>query len=341
MSVKFQDYYKTLGVERGASQEEIQRAYRKLARQYHPDVNKAPEADAKFKQVTEAYEVLKDPATRKRYDELGADYRGGQDFRPPPEWGWGAGAPRGGRGRPGGRRGKVDFEGAGADGFSDFFETFFGAGGGARRAGGGDSPFADFVHDFDRRGGGEPFGGGPAPGRDHEAELTVTLADLASGGSRRITLRTGEGPAGGAGKTIDVRLPPGTRDGSVIRLAGQGEAGGGGRAGDLLLRIRLVPDPRYRVEGDDLVAVAELDPAQAALGARVDVPTLDGAVTVTIPAGTGSGQRLRLRGKGLPMRGGAAGDLYVEVRIVVPKTLTPAQRAAYEALAKAMNQPAS
>lgn len=322
MSVKFRDYYETLGVARTATQEEIQRAYRKLARQHHPDVDKTAGATERFGEINEAYEVLKDPEKRKKYDRLGANWKNGQDFTPPPGW-----SPR--RGGGGARvHTSRDFSSVGGGtgdfgGFSDFFDAMFGGGFGA---GGGDP--------FERMRAGAGVGG---PGRatvrrgaDVEAEISVPIEDALRGASRTFTLRG----ASGDEKTITVKIPAGVAPGSVIRLAGQGHGGtGGGGPGDLLLTVRLEPHPRYRVEGDDLVVSLPIAPWEAALGAKVDVPTLDGEVTLSIPAGTQSGQRMRIRGRGLPTRqSGARGDLFVEARIVVPGSLSNEERALYERL---------
>lgn len=328
MSVKYHDYYKTLGVARDASQDEIKRAYRKLAREYHPDVNKDPEAERKFREVSEAYEVLGDEDKRKKYDRLGANWKSGQDFTPPSGW-EGFGGFGGGAGR--GRTTRINFEDLqGHGGFSDFFEAIFGGGGG----------FGGM--------GGMGAGAGRAstraaprarPGETVEGSLTISLEDAYHGATRSVSLQTSTPTAGGqverATKKLDVRIPPGTTDGSTIRLKGQGGAGvGGGPAGDVLLKINIAPHARYRVDDHDLIATVPLAPWEAALGARVDVPTMEGEVTLTIPAGSQSGQRLRLRGKGLPKRGDKKerGDLYAELRIVVPKTLTEQERALYERL---------
>lgn len=327
MSTKYHDYYKTLGVERTASAEEIQRAYRALARKLHPDINKEPGAEVRFKEVTEAYEVLKDPKKRQRYDALGSNWKAGDDFR------GGQSAEGGGAG--GGRRVHVDFGrgGGGEDfsGFSDFFESLFG--GGAGGMGGGFDP------DAFRRGAGAAgtrANRAPRPhaGADHEAEVTVSLLDAIKGGTRQIKLAS-EGAEDV--RSYDVRIPPGVTDGSTIRLSGQGSPGhAGGPPGDLLLRIRLAPDPRFRVEhpgGHDLVTDLLLAPWEAALGAKIDVPTPEGEVRMTIPTGAQSGQRMRIRGHGLSKRSGERGDLFAELRIVVPRTLTPRQREAFERLA--------
>jgi curved DNA-binding protein len=305
MAVKYRDYYEVLGVPRTASAEDIKRAYRRLARQHHPDLKPASEragAAERFKEINEAYEVLGDTDKRARYDTLGAGYRNGSDFTPPPGGqGWSAPGPR-----PG------EWEEAGD--FSDFFTSLFG-----RPAGRGG------------RGGGRAGAEGVRvvfPGADVEAELPVTLADLLRGGRRRITLS--------GGRSLDVEIPPGTRDGTVLRLAGQGERGtGGGPPGDLFLHARLQPDPRYRVAGADLEVDLPLWPWQAVLGGPVSLDTPGGTVTLTVPAGSQSGRRLRLRGRGLPRSGGQRGDLHAVARIVVPSAPTAAERAAYEALRQA------
>jgi len=312
MAIKFKDYYQTLGVERTAKTEDIQRAFRKLARKYHPDVNKSPEAEERFKEINEAYEVLRDQDKRRRYDALGMNWKAGQEFTPPPGW----------EGFPfsfdGGRMG--DFADVG--GFSDFFRTLFGGGlGGRARAGG--PGRAAWSH----------------RGRNTEAEMEITLAEAAHGAVKKFQLETLAPRPDGAltteRKSYDVTIPPGVTDGSKIRLGGQGEAGmGGGPPGDLLLRLRLRPDPRFTVHGHDLRASIDVAPWEAALGAEARVPTLSDPVMVRIPPGTQSGQTLRLRGQGLPRRHGDPGDLLVTVRIAVPKTLTDRERELFEALAR-------
>lgn len=330
MAVKFQDYYETLGVKRDASAEEIQKAFRKLARKYHPDINKSAEAEQKFKEINEAYEVLRDPEKRKRYDALGANYRDGQEFRPPPGWG---GAQQFG----GGRHGGVHFSTADMGDFSDFFRSLFGDmgafgfgmgdTGGQRRAGGG-SPF--------QAGGGR---GAAMRGHDTEATLEISLEEAARGGKKSIELERmtpdGSGGARRERKSYEVNIPKGITDGSTIRLAGQGGQGaGGGQSGDLLMRIHLRPHPRFKVDGHDLTTSVDLAPWEAALGASVTVQTLEGPVNLKVPAGTSSGQTLRLRGRGLPRRKGGAGDLMAKVRVVTPKRLSARERELFEALAK-------
>lgn len=310
MAVKFQDYYEVLGVKRSASQEEIQRAYRKLARQYHPDLNKSPEAETRFKAVGEAYEVLKDPEKRKKYDQLGEHWKSGQDFQPPPGWEnfqFRTGA--------GGRSGQFQ----GGD-FSDFFEAFFG-----RHAGGG---FGGF---------GGPQGPVAQPGQTHEASITIGLEDAYRGGSRNVSLDIVETQPDGrqtrSTRTYDVKIPAGATEGTAIRLKGQGGKGiAGGPAGDLILRIHLAEHPRFRVEGHNLIGELPLTPWEAALGTKADFQTLDGSVTLTIPAGSQSGQKLRLRGKGMPRRDKTQGDLIIQLKIMVPKPLSDAERKLFEQL---------
>lgn len=331
--MKFQDYYHSLGVSRSASAEEIQRAYRKLAREFHPDVNKDPSAEKRFKEISEAYEVLKDPEKRAKYDELGANWKQGQEFRPPPGWG-GRGARGGGRsggmgGGPGGMGGMGDGE---TIDFSEFFESMFGGGRGGFSSG---EDFAEALRSG-RRGQQRS-----RQGQSHEAEITVTLADAYHGGTRQVTL-TGDD---GSRRTYDLKIPVGISEGAVIRLAGQGGPGVmGGPPGDLLLTIHVAPDPRFRfADGSkhDLVTTVNVAPWEAALGAKVTVQTLDGDVTLTVPAGTSSGQKLRIRGRGFPRTRGSGsgepGDLLVEIRIVVPRSVTEEQRVLYEKLAEVSN----
>ncbi|HYF48646.1 MAG TPA: DnaJ C-terminal domain-containing protein, partial [Planctomycetota bacterium] len=303
------DYYSILGVQRTASQDEIKAAYRKLARQYHPDVNKAKDAEEKFKELSEAYEVLRDPEKRKQYDLLGSNWRNGQDFQPPPGW------------EPFGKRG-----GGGASDFSDFFESIFGGLG----AGGGFSHFGDYDYRGRRS--------RDVAGEDQEARVRIPLEDAYHGAERNITLNIRGSDEYGTptrdSRTLKVRIPPGVTNGQRIRLAGQGGAGRGkGHAGDLYLVVELEPHPKFRVGGRDLFMDLPIAPWEAALGTTIVVPTLGGDVHLTIPAGASSGQKLRLRGKGLPHRE-APGDLYAEIRIVSPKSLTKKEREAWEELQK-------
>lgn len=303
MAVSYKDYYKLLGVARDAKAEDISKAYKKLARKHHPDLNPGnKEAEEKFKEINEAYEVLKDPEKRKLYDQLGPDWQHGQQFK----------------GNPGFENMHFNFNGQDVDGadFSDFFESLFG---GAGRGGRG-SQF-----------GPDPFGGfssRPRRGRDVEAELPLTLEEVMRGGKRHVTLQMPKGP-----KTLEVTVPPGIRDGAKLRLSGQGDPSpGGGAAGDLFLRIRYQTHPRFRVDGENLHCDVALAPWEAVLGAKVPVPTLEGEVELTIPPGSSSGRKFRLRGKGL----GSAdkrGDLLVKVMIRVPTELNPEERETWEKLA--------
>lgn len=317
MSVAYEDYYAILGVKRGASGDEIQSAYRRKARELHPDVNPDPEAEERFKKVNEAYEVLKDADKRRLYDQLGSNWRAGQEFRAPPGF-------EGVRFHTGGAQG--------AAGFSDFFEAIFGqqaarAGGGAYGRGAG----------FDTRAQGPPMA---RPGRDREAEITVSLEDVYRGVQKQITLKFAErGPYGAPvpeTKSYNVRLPRGAKEGTVIRLAGQGEPGkGGGADGSLLLHVRLAEHAVFRVEDHDLVVSLRVTPWEAALGAKVPIDTLDGALRLSLPAGVRTGQRLRLRGKGLYTGDGEErGMLYAEVAIEVPRDLSDEERRLFEELAQ-------
>lgn len=318
MAVQFRDYYETLGVEKTASDEEIKKAFRKLARKHHPDVNKDKgAAEEKFKQINEAYEVLGDPEKRKQYDELGANWNQPGGFQPPPGWG---GQQRGGGG--GFRRytpgdgGGVEFE-FGGTGFSDFFEAFFGGGG--RQAGFGGSPFGQRPSAAER-------------GSDVEADIMVTLEEALHGSKRPISLRRGNS---NKIESYQVKIPKGVHEGQRIRLAGQGEAGaGGGKSGDLFLRVRLARHPDFSVEGNDLVHEVKLPPWQAALGGELRVPTLEGQARLKIPPGTQGGQRFRLRGHGLPKADGARGDLLVETQIQIPKKLSDREREIWSQLAE-------
>jgi curved DNA-binding protein len=302
MAVADRDYYQALGVARDASSEEIRRAYRRLAREYHPDVNKDPGAEDRFKEVSEAYDVLRDREKRDRYDRLGAGWRAG------PGVSGAGGFEEAVRGGDGFRDVRVEF---GDGDFSDIFESVLGGRGrGGRRAGRSGS------------------GGFSIPGADQEAVLEISLQEAARGGRRRISLD---------GRDLEVEIPRGVRDGQRIRLAGEGEPGiGGGARGDLYLRIRLRRDPRFRVEGRDLYTDLPVTAWEAALGAEVPVATLDGSARVKVPPGSSSGRRLRLRGQGLPGSGGAPdGDLYAIVEIHVPKRLTKQERELFERLASA------
>ncbi len=317
MSLSFKDYYDILGVPRQASADDIRKAYRRLARKYHPDVNKAAGAEARFKEIAEAYEVLGDPAKRKRYDTLGAQYRPGQDFTPPPGWEHMASG-FGGR-RPGAGRG---FSSADFGGFSEFFETLFGGGG------------------FQANAPDEAFFDQPPPrrGDDQEAEIAISLEDAAFGARKTISLQTAVLGADGrprrATRSYQVAIPPGTPDGARIRMAGQGAPGHGpDSAGDLYLRVRIAPHPVFRLADDNLEVTVPITPWEAALGARVAVPTLTGKAMLTLPPGTQGGQRMRLRAKGFPARR-RPGDLIVVLQIAVPHRLNEREKALFTDLAK-------
>jgi len=336
MAVKFRDYYEVLGVPRGASEDDIRKAFRKLARQYHPDVAKDKKgAEDKFKEINEAYEVLSDPEKRKKYDQLGANWKQGAEFRPPPGW-------QNMRGQPfKGGQADGDFETHfGGTGFSDFFESLFG---GARRQRGG---FGGLAED-------EPFAG---RGRDVEGDIMVTLEEALRGSVRPINVQRGVpcehcggsgmrgqhacNVCGGTGHvtkadTYQVRIPAGVTDGQRLRIAGRGGAGmGGGAAGDLFLRVRLAKHPDFEIDGPNLVHEIEVAPWEAVLGTQVRVPTLEGPVSIKVPPGTQNEQRLRVRGRGLPQRGGTRGDLLVGVRVEVPKEVNESERSLWEQLAR-------
>ena len=305
--MKFKDYYEVMGVARGATQDEIKRAYRKLARKFHPDVSKEKNAEDRFKELQEAYEVLKDPEKRAAYDQLGANWRQGQDFRPPPDWGKGFEFTAG----HGGRAGRAGHAGPGPD-FSDFFSELFGA----RSPFGGTGGQGGF--EAAGRGGHRGFA---SAGQDHVARVEIDLEDAYKGGARTLELRTPEitpdGHVTTKPRTLRVSIPAGVVEGQQIRLAGQGSAGiGGGPAGDLYLEVNFRPHPLFRLEGRDVHVELPVAPWEAALGETVSVPTLGGAVEMKLPAGARAGQRLRLRGRGLP--GPTPGDQYVTLAIVLP-----------------------
>ncbi len=302
MAVSYQDYYKLLGVDRGAKTEDISRAYKKLARKYHPDLNPGDKEDEeKFKQINEAHEVLKDPEKRKLYDQLGPDWQQGQQFS---------------GNNQGFENMHFNFNGhdMGGSDFSDFFETLFG---GRGRAGG-----------F----GGDAFGGfsqRPRRGGDVEAEYPLTLEEVMQGGKRTVTLDMAGGP-----RTLEVNVPAGIRDGAKLRLSGQGNPSpNGGQPGDLFLRIRYMPNAHFRVDGDNLNSDLVLAPWEAVLGATVEVPTLDGHVELKIPAGTSSGRKFRLRGKGMGTQA-KRGDLLIKIMIDVPSSITDKERELWTELSK-------
>lgn len=328
MAVKFRDYYEIMGVPRTATQDEIKAAYRGLARKYHPDVNKAADAEDKFKELGEAYEVLRDPDKRKKYDTLGSNWRNGQDFTPPPGW---EGIGGFGRGR--------SATGPTANNFSDFFESLFGGGfggfSGFRNAGGGFRQSADEADDS-----GAAWHAGPEAGEDQEVRIRIPLEDSIHGTERTITLQSREPGSKGrlrmVKRDLKVRIPQGVVSGQKIRLAGQGLSGEhGAPPGDLYLLVELEPHAQFRVGGRDLFIDLPLAPWEAALGAELSLPTPAGAVTLKVPSGASSGQKLRLKGKGIPNPRGEAGDLFAEIRVVTPKELSKAEKEAWEALKKA------
>lgn len=314
------DFYQILGVPRDASQQDIQRAYRKLARQYHPDVNTDPAAEERFKDVSEAYDVLSDPQTRNRYDAFGPDFRQVPEDMDPATWRRAqagararerAGAGAGARGRQAGPGGPGFSYTAGGD--IDIDELFGGLFGG--------------------RGGRGTRGFGPVPGADQTTDIQLDVEDAYHGAHRTIRL-SGEGGT----RTVEVTIPPGVTDGQRIRLAGQGGRGSdGARSGDLYLVVRIAPHQLYRLEGRDLYVELQLAPWEAALGTSVAVPTPGGDATVTVPTGTSCGRRLRLRGRGLPNPKGQPGDLFAEAKIMVPAQPTEAERELFGQLAAVSN----
>jgi len=302
--VEFKDYYQILGVPRDATQDEIKRAYRKLARKYHPDVSKEADAETRFKEVGEAYEVLKDPEKRAAYDRLGTGWKAGQEFRPPPDWDQGFEFHGGG------------FTGGEPFGFSDFFETLFGRGFGT--AGAGRAAFR-------------------ARGEDTHAKVLVDLEDAYQGATRTLTLTHTELGTDGRPRlqkrTLNVHIPKGVHQGQHIRLAGQGGSGlGGGSAGDLYLQVEFRPHRLYTVEGRDIYLELPVAPWEAALGASVTAPTPTGNVDLKIPPRSANGRKLRLKGRGIPGR--PPGDFYVVLDIALPPADSDAAKAAYEEFAR-------
>ncbi len=286
--MQYKDYYAILGVSRDAKTDDIRKAYRKLAKQYHPDVNKSPGAEAKYQEINEAYEVLKDSAKRERYDTLGQNWQGGQDFTPPSGWQ------------------HVDFGGGfggGASGFSDFFQTLFGNG-----------------HFQDIFSGAGNAGYSHNMRQDTHAELTLTLEQVMKGGEFALGLNN---------RTLNVRLPRGITDGSQIKLPGKADNGG-----DILVNIHIAPHNVFTVDGTDLTRDVHVPVWDAVLGKEIHVSTLDGTVNVKMPAGIQDGQKLRLKGKGLPGRNGTSGDLYVRIRIDIPKKLNSKQNELWQELAR-------
>jgi curved DNA-binding protein len=316
--MEFKDYYATLGVAKTATAEDIKRSYRKLARKYHPDVSKAPDSEARFKAVAEAYQALKDPEARAVYDSLGHAAAEGQAWAPPP--GWDAGFEFTGRGAP---------TGAGTDGYSEFFSSLFGQGGasnGAAESG------------ATRRGPRPRRSRVPQQGGDHHAKIVIDLEDAYRGARRTITLKVPTLDEEGHGtlleRRLDVDVPKGVREGQHLRLLGQGAAGHGGEAaGDLYLEISLRPHRFFRVDGRDVFLDLPVSPWEAALGGSVLAPTPEGSVQISVPPGSVAGRKLRLKGRGIP--GNPPGDLYALLGIALPGADTPAARQAYADLAQA------
>ena len=300
--MEFKDYYQTMGLPREATADDVKRTYRKLARKYHPDVSKEPDAESRFKELGEAYEVLKDPEKRAAYDQLGANWKAGQDFRPPP-----------------GAAGGFEFSGGGPDSrfsgadASEFFEALFGRG--AASAGRGRGAFR-------------------TQGENRHARVLIDLEDAYAGATRAITLRTPEVDASGQvtlrEHTFNVTIPRGIRPGQHIRLAGQGAPADGGKPGDLYLEVGLRPHPLYRVEDRDVYLDLPVSPWEAALGASVTVPTPSGAVELKLPPGSLAGRKMRLKGRGLPAN--PPGDFYAVLQIVLPPADTEAARLAFRTL---------
>ena len=319
-TMEYRDYYKILGVARTASADDVKKSYRRLARKFHPDVSKEKDAEARFKEVQEAYEVLKDPEKRAAYDQLGSNWKSGEQFRPPPDWASGfefRGGPRAGRQSAGARHQSEEvFE---DEGFSDFFSSLFG--------GATNGPYASANG---RRG---------RAGRDHHAGIDIDLQEAFAGTTRTLELKRPQLKPDGTLElkphTVRVTIPAGITEGQPIRLAGQGEPSPtGGRAGDLYLEVHILPDKLFQLEGRDVTLTLPVAPWEAALGGPVKVPTLAGTVEMNIPAGAQSGQKLRLRGRGLP--GQPAGDQYVQLKVVLPQANSPEARALYEEMRRTL-----
>lgn len=287
--MEYKDYYEILGVERNVSKSDLKKSYKKLARKYHPDVSKEANAEDKFKEVGEAYEVLKDPDKRAQYDQFGSNYQNGQSFTPPPGWG--------------GQHG-----GAGSGNFSSFFDSMFGGGG----MGGGRESFS-------------------RPGENVNTKITITLEDAFSGAKKTIRRPSGSEQTG----TLNVKIPAGVVAGKKIRLSGQGKSGVGGAAGDLFLEIAIAPHTYYRLEDQDIFLDLPITPWEAALGAKVTVPTLAGKINLKIPAGAKSGQKMRLKGRGLP--GNDAGDQFVILQVMTPAADSDVAKQLYQQMEEELN----
>ena len=324
MSVEYKDYYTILGVSKSATQDDISKSFKKLARKCHPDLNPDDKAaEGRFKEINEAYEVLKDPEKRKLYDRLGPNWQHGQDFQPPPGF-ENVRFHFGGGGRGGG--GGAGFD---ASGFSDFFETLFGGGGGFGGARGGAG--AGFG-----RGGGfrQESASRPRRGQDSEASLELSLEEAFRGGEKTLTLQERGPSMQPVSKDLRVTIPKGVRQGAKIRLSGQGGPGsGGGPAGDLYLKVRIAPHHLFSLDGDNVVHDLALAPWEAVLGAKVRVPTLEGEVELAVPPGSDSGRKLRLKGRGLGS-GSQRGDQYVRLTIKAPSTLSEEEKRLWTELAE-------
>lgn len=326
----YKDYYESLGVPRTATQDDIRKAYRKLARKYHPDVNKSSGAEAKFKEVAEAHEALSDADKRKKYDTLGNNWQNGQDFTPPPGWDFRQYRQQ----QPNAAYAEQMFGGGGGgNAFSDFFESLFGGAQHQQHQQHQRHPRSAMFN--------QGFSQAPPQAEDQQAAITISLDDAYHGALKHLTLQTA--PSGRRGrmaqsdaKTLEVHIPKGVRDGSKIRLRGQAPpAAPGAPAGDLYLRVTLAPHRTFRVHDADLEVDVPITPWEAALGAKVRVPTVDGAAMLAVPAGAQSGMKLRLRGKGLPAFGKTpAGDLFAVIQIAVPASLTAREKQLFEELGK-------
>jgi len=305
--VEFKDYYQIMGIKRDASQDEIKRAYRKLARKYHPDVSKESDAELRFKELGEAYEVLKDPEKRAAYDQLGKNWKAGQEFHPPPEWDQGFEFHGGG------------FTGADAEQFSDFFESLFGRGG---FTSGGASGFQQQFH---------------ARGQDTHAKILINIDDAFHGATRAISIKHTELDQTGRPRlkerTLNVHIPKGVRQGQHVRLAKQGAKGiGNGEAGDLFLEIEFQSHPFYQVEGKDIYLKCPVAPWEAMLGATVKLPTPAGKIDLKIPANSSNGKKLRLKGRGIPAK--EPGDLYAVLEVALPPANDEKTRQVYRDMEK-------
>jgi curved DNA-binding protein len=338
--MEYKDYYQIMGVKRDATQDEIKRAYRKLARKYHPDVSKEADAEQRFKEVGEANEVLKDPEKRAAYDQLGANWKAGQDFNAPPDWDAGFEFSGGGFTDGYGADGRQhhQFDDMDASAYSDFFESLFGQG--FQQAGASSQGYQQRAH--------QQQGGFQQTGSDHHAKILIDLEDAMTGSTRSISLQTPGVDASGhlatKQRVLKVNIPKGIKQGQHIRLSGQGNPGAGmgtaqGKAGDLYLEIEFNPHGIYRVEGRDVYLDLPVAPWEAALGAKVKAPTPGGAVDLKIKPGSSNGSKMRLKGRGIPASASSnnAGDLYVILQVALPAANTDNEKAAYEKMQQAFS----